>query len=78
MRAFLKRRAEAIQVVLGVVVTALAAAELVGKPVRLVQLITLGAGMFAAGMGVGGMVARRRARRPDGGGGASGSRSTIR
>lgn len=63
MRSFLRRRGEAIQVVLGVVVTALAATDLLGRPARLVQLLALGAGMFGAGVGVGGMAARRRERR---------------
>lgn len=63
MRAFLRRRGEAIQILLGVTMTALAAAELVGRPARPVHLLALGAGMFGAGVGVGGLVARRRERR---------------
>jgi hypothetical protein len=63
MRAFLKQRGEAIQILLGLVVTALAAADLVGKPARLPQLMVLGAGMFSAGVGLGGLAARRRERR---------------
>ena len=63
MRAFLKRRGEAIQIALGLVLTALAAADLVGRPARLVQLLLFGAGMFSAGVGVGAMAARRRERR---------------
>lgn len=62
MRNFLRRRGPAIQIVTGILVTALAAADMVGKPARLVGLLAVGAGMFGAGLGLGMALARRGAR----------------
>ncbi len=63
MLAFLRKRGDLFQVLLGVLVTAAAASDMLGRPARLVQLLAIGAGMFGAGLGVGAMAARRRDRR---------------
>jgi len=62
MKRFLRRRGEMIQVMLGLLVTALAASDQIGKPARLVNLLAIGAGCFGAGMGLGLAIARRRLR----------------
>jgi hypothetical protein len=62
MRNFLRRRGPAIQIVIGILVTAMAAADMVGKPARVVGVLAVGAGMFGAGLGLGLALARRGAR----------------
>lgn len=61
MRTFLRRRGPAIQVAVGILVTALAAADMVGQPARAVGLLTVSAGMFGAGLGLGTILGHRRA-----------------
>lgn len=63
MRDFFRRRVDAIQIALGVPVTVLAAVDMIGKPARLVSVLSLGAGMFAAGLGLGRIVERKRQTR---------------
>lgn len=63
MRSFFRRYGEVIQVVLGLLIAASAAMDMVGKPVRLVQLVALTAGVFGAGLGAGAAIGRRRASR---------------
>lgn len=63
MRSFFKRYGEVIQVVLGLLIATSAVLDMVGKPVRLVQVITLTAGVFGAGLGAGAAIGRRRATR---------------
>lgn len=65
MRKFLRSRGPAIQVVVGILVTALAASDMVGKPARVVGLLAVGAGMFGAGLGLGTLLGRRGSRRGD-------------
>lgn len=60
MRSFFRQYGEVIQVVLGLLIAASAAMDMVGKPVRLVQVIALTAGMFGAGLGAGVAIGRRR------------------
>ena len=71
MRAALKRHGDLIQVVLGILVTVLAAVDMPGKPVRLVGLLTVAAGMFGAGVGLGQAIQRRRSARSGTGGSAA-------
>lgn len=63
MRSFFKQYGEVIQVVLGLLIAASAAMDMVGKPVRLVQVIALAAGVFGAGLGAGLAIGGRRAAR---------------
>lgn len=63
MRNFLRTRGPAIQVALGLLVTVTAAADMLGKPTRLVWLLAVGAGMFGAGLGLGAILGARKARR---------------
>jgi hypothetical protein len=63
VRDFLRRRGDAIQIALGVPVTAAAAVDMIGRPARLVSVLALGAGMFAAGLGLGRIVERKRQSR---------------
>ena len=60
MRDFLRRTGPLLQVVIGVAIGATSAADMLGKPARLVTLVGLGAGMFGAGLGLGAILARRR------------------
>lgn len=63
MRSFFRRYGDVIQVIIGVFVAASAGADMVGKPVRLVQLVALTAGVFGAGLGAGAAIAKRRSGR---------------
>lgn len=60
MKAFLQTRGELIQIGLGLVLAALAAVDMVGRPARAVDVVAIGAGMFGAGLGLGQAIARRR------------------
>ena len=62
MRTFLRQRGPAIQVAVGVLVAALAAQDLVGRPARPVDILGLAAGMFGAGLGLGLLLGRRPPR----------------
>lgn len=63
-RDFLRQWGPLLQVVLGVVISATSAADMLGRPARAVTLLGLGAGMFGAGLGLGAILARRRLRNP--------------
>jgi hypothetical protein len=63
MRAFFKQYGEVVQIVLGLLIAVSAAMDMMGKPVRLVQVIALTAGMFGAGLGAGLAIGKRRAGR---------------
>ncbi len=63
MRSFFRQYGEVVQVVLGLLIAAAAAMDMVGRPVRLVQVIALTAGVFGAGLGAGVAIGRRRALR---------------
>ena len=60
MRSFLQARAQLIQVILGVIIASLAALDMIGKPARLVMILTLFAGALGAGIGIGAYVEKRR------------------
>ena len=60
MRRFLRTRGDTIQIVLGLLVTLLATADMVGKPARAVGIVSIRAGMFGAGLGAGSAIARWR------------------
>lgn len=62
MKSLIRRYGQVIQIVLGVLVTTTAAADMVGKPARAVGVITVGAGMLGAGIGLGRLIEGRRAR----------------
>lgn len=62
MKSVMQRYGQVIQIVLGVLVTTAAAADMVGRPARAVGVITVGAGMLGAGIGLGRLIEGRRAR----------------
>jgi hypothetical protein len=60
MKERIKKYAEIIQIICGVLIVFISCADLLGKPARLVNIIGLVAGSFAAGVGIGVLAARRR------------------
>ncbi|MEJ2055077.1 MAG: hypothetical protein P8X42_14245 [Calditrichaceae bacterium] len=63
MKEKIKKHAEIIQIITGLIVVFTASVDLIGKPARLVYIISIIAGAFAAGAGMGVLAAKRNVKR---------------
>jgi hypothetical protein len=60
MKEQIKKHAELIQIISGIIIAAAASADMIGKPARLVNIIGLLAGAFGAGAGTGVLAIKKR------------------
>ncbi len=63
MKEWLKKRAEIIQIITGLIIVMVSGTDLIGKPARLAHIVGIVAGAFAAGAGTGVFVTKRRANK---------------
>lgn len=61
MKEWLKKHAEIIQIITGLIIVIISGTDLIGKPARLAHIIGIVAGAFAAGAGTGVFATKRRA-----------------